>query len=79
MLQAIYQNPTAIPDILLIVDDDTSVDVKKMKQLMLNQRDGAIPFIGAPCAFKMNTRRAMIMNMTLFVTPANALNSALNS
>ena len=29
------QNPTAIPDILLIVDDDTSVDVEKMKQLML--------------------------------------------
>jgi hypothetical protein len=49
-----YQNPTAIPDILLIVDDDTSVDVEKMKELM-NQRDNAIPFVGAPCAFKMNT------------------------
>lgn len=37
------QNPTAIPDILLIVDDDTSVDVEKMKQLML--MNNAIPFL----------------------------------
>jgi hypothetical protein len=38
-----YQNLTVIPDILLIVDDDTFVDVEKMNQLML--MNNAIPFL----------------------------------
>mmetsp|Transcript_2526 Transcript_2526/g.5372 ORF Transcript_2526/g.5372 Transcript_2526/m.5372 type:complete len:393 (-) Transcript_2526:467-1645(-) len=51
-LQAMYQNETKIPDILILVDDDTSLDVNKMKQLMLREEYNDHPFAGAMCTFE---------------------------
>mmetsp|Transcript_44144 Transcript_44144/g.79182 ORF Transcript_44144/g.79182 Transcript_44144/m.79182 type:complete len:400 (-) Transcript_44144:171-1370(-) len=48
-LQAMYQNETMIPDILLIVDDDTSMDIEKMKHQMLQGKRMDGPFVGSSC------------------------------
>jgi len=44
-LQRMYQNAANIPDILLIVDDDTSVDIEEVQRQM-SSKDG--PFVGNP-------------------------------
>jgi len=50
-LQSVYQdNATSIPDILVLVDDDTSVDIENMKQQMF-QNGTEEPLIGAACSF----------------------------
>jgi hypothetical protein len=46
-LQSMYQDPSNIPDILLIVDDDTSVDIEAV-QLWMSEAKG--PRVGNPCA-----------------------------
>jgi len=46
-LQSMYQDPAYIPDILLIVDDDTSVDIEAV-QLWMSEAKG--PRVGNPCA-----------------------------
>ena len=51
LLQTVYQdNSTSIPDILVLVDDDTSVDIENMKQQMF-QNGTKDPLIGAACSF----------------------------
>ena len=51
LLQSVYQdNSTSIPDILVLVDDDTSVDIENMKQQMF-QNGTEDPLIGAACSF----------------------------
>lgn len=50
-LQAMYQNEENIPDILAIVDDDTSLDINKMEPLMLQDSYKHRPFAGAMCTF----------------------------
>jgi hypothetical protein len=42
-----YQDPSNIPDILIIVDDDTSVDIETV-QLWMSEAKG--PRVGNPCA-----------------------------
>ena len=50
-LGLLYQdNTTNIPDILVLVDDDTSVDIEKVKHQMLQNSSGD-PFVGAACLF----------------------------
>jgi len=51
LLQSVYQdNATSIPDILVLVDDDTSVDIENMKdQMFQNGTDDSL--IGAACSF----------------------------
>jgi hypothetical protein len=46
-LKTMYQNVTMIPDYLLLVDDDTSVDIEKMVRQM--QFATHRPFVGAGC------------------------------
>jgi hypothetical protein len=46
-LQSMYQDPAYIPDILLIVDDDTAVDIEAV-QLWMSEANG--PRVGNPCA-----------------------------
>ena len=46
-LQNMYQNPANIPDILIIVDDDTSVDIEEVQRHMSTVRDS--PYVGNPC------------------------------
>ena len=46
-LQSMYQDPAYIPDILIIVDDDTSVDIEAV-QLWMSEAKG--PRVGNPCA-----------------------------
>ena len=52
-LQKKYQDPASMPDILLIVDDDTSVDIEEV-QLHMSQVQG--PYVGNPC-LAMNIAR----------------------
>ena len=50
-IQSVYQdNTTSIPDILVLVDDDTSVDIENMKEQMF-QNGTKDPLIGAACSF----------------------------
>ncbi len=46
-LQSMYQDPSNIPDILIIVDDDTSLDIEAV-QLWMSEAKG--PRVGNPCA-----------------------------
>jgi len=50
-LQAVYQTRAAPPDILMLVDDDTSVDIDKVKELVLNGKN--MPVIGAGSTFTL--------------------------
>jgi hypothetical protein len=50
-LQHMYQDPTNIPDILIIVDDDTSVDVNFAIYQMSLVVDNHAPYVGNPCVF----------------------------
>ena len=62
-LQAVYSSSRkggvkvkrGIPDILVIVDDDTSVDLNKVKQLMMKENSSSIeePYIAAGSVFQL--------------------------
>ncbi len=45
-LQKMYQNEANIPDILMIVEDDTTVDIEEVQRQMSRVQDG--PFVGNP-------------------------------
>jgi hypothetical protein len=42
-----YQDPAKIPDILILVDDDTSVDIEELQRQMSTFGDS--PYVGNPC------------------------------
>jgi len=46
-LQNMYQNPANVPDILIIVDDDTSVDIEEVQRHMSTVRHSS--YVGNPC------------------------------
>mmetsp|Transcript_29943 Transcript_29943/g.49107 ORF Transcript_29943/g.49107 Transcript_29943/m.49107 type:complete len:232 (-) Transcript_29943:113-808(-) len=52
-LQAMYQGDAAPPDILILVDDDTSVDIDKVKKAVLHAKNKDIPFIGSGSVFSL--------------------------
>ena len=47
-LQEMYHNPDDLPDILIIADDDTSVDIEKVKRVMRSQNH----LSAAGCVFR---------------------------
>lgn len=51
-LQTLYQDPANIPDMLIIVDDDTSVDVNFAIHQMSLVVDNHAPYVGNPCVFR---------------------------
>ena len=51
-LQKIYRDEENIPSILIIVDDDTSVDIEEATRQMAHVHDGHSPYLGSPCKRK---------------------------
>lgn len=55
-LQTLYQDPANIPDMLIIVDDDTSVDINFAIHQMSLVEDNRAPYVGNPCVFRRTHR-----------------------
>jgi hypothetical protein len=48
-LQKMYKHATMIPDIFILVDDDTAVDIEEVQRQMLLVQDYQYPYVGNPC------------------------------
>lgn len=51
-LQKMYGDAANIPDMLILVDDDTSVDIEEATRQMLLINDFHSPYVGNPCMFR---------------------------